>query len=151
MAYNAGAAGATSLIDRDSFFNGVFRSPRDLRIEGQYEGEIQCDGTLTIAESARVAGTVNAGNVTVSGLLEGQVSCDGRFEILSTGQVSARVTAGTIVIREGAFYEGEMRMHVEPEGLPARELTQIAPVRAVPSQNGREDADISSLSTSVEG
>src|SRR5256885_1703933 len=146
MAYNARAADGTSLIDRDSYFSGTFRSPRDLRIEGHYEGEIQCDGTLTIADSARVAGTINAGNVIVSGVLEGQVSGEQRFELLSPGQVSARVTAGTIVVREGAFYEGEMRMHVEPEGLPARELTQIAPVRTVPSQNGREDAEISSLS-----
>jgi len=128
---NAGLdIGQASLIDVDSAFDGVFVTTQNLRIEGEYKGEIQCDGTLTIAETARVSGVLHAGNITVSGLLQGQVTCDGRFEILQSGQVSARVVARSVVVREGAFYEGEMRMHDEPAGLPTRELppgvTQIA-------------------------
>ncbi|MHB8577131.1 MAG: bactofilin family protein [Dehalococcoidia bacterium] len=134
MAYSVGAGGA-SVIDRDSTFSGNFHSPRDLRIEGEYEGEIQCDGTLTVADSARVSGTVHAGNVSVSGVLQGQIDCSGRFEIHETGQVSARVVAGTVVIREGAFYEGEMRMQLEPAGLAAREF---APFTAVPTSGVEE-------------
>lgn len=130
----------SSLVDRESYFNGVYRSPHDLRIEGEYEGEIQCNGTLTIAETARVSGSVNAGNMLVSGVLEGNVSCSDRFEIFNTGKVAARVLAGAVVIHEGAFYEGDMRMHVEPAGLPAREYTRPVveetdePVAASPSR-----------------
>jgi cytoskeletal protein CcmA (bactofilin family) len=119
--FDQGSAG-TSLIDRESSFSGTFRSPRDLHVEGECEGEIECEGTVSIAESARVTGTIHAGNVVVSGQLQGHVTCSGRFEILSSGQVGAHVVAGTVIVYEGAFYEGEMRMHAEPEGLPAREL-----------------------------
>lgn len=145
------SAGGSSLIDRDSFFNGVFKSSRDVRVEGECEGEIQCGGTVTIAEHARVSGTVNAENVAVSGVLEGQVACSGRFEILSTGQVAARVQAGAVVVREGAFYEGELRMSVEPEGLPAREVTapdggmlRSATVVPVAADEAEEPTDIRS-------
>lgn len=143
--------GGSSLIDRDSNFNGVFRTSRDVRVEGECEGEIQCGGTVMIAEHARVTGTVNAENVVVAGVLEGQIACVGRFEILATGQVAARVQAGAVVVREGAFYEGEMRMAHAPEGLPAREVTspegrmletQAAPV--APAEDGAEPTDIRS-------
>lgn len=129
MAYSrdtAGGAGprvgaGASLIDRDSHFDGVFRTSGDLLIEGEYEGEIHCDGTVTIADSARVSGTVQAGMVSVAGALLGEVDCAGRFEILASGQVSASVISGAIIVREGAFYEGEMRMRDAPPGLAALE------------------------------
>ncbi len=116
-------SGTTSLIDRDSYFNGTYRSPHDLRVEGEFEGEIHCEGTVVVAEHARVSGTINAGSVLISGSVAGQVTCGERFEVLSTGQVTATVLAGTVVVREGAYYEGEMRMHQEPDGLPQREYS----------------------------
>ncbi len=119
-------SGTTSLVDRDSYFNGTYRSPHDLRVEGEFEGEIHCEGTVVVAERARVSGTVNAGSVLISGSVAGQVTCADRFEVLSTGEVTATVLAGTVVVREGAFYEGEMRMHQEPEGLPQREYSSSA-------------------------
>ncbi len=152
------AAGGSSLIDRDSFFNGVFKSSRDIRVEGECEGEIQCGGTVTIAAHARVSGTVNAENVAVSGVLEGEVECSGRFEILATGQVAARVQAGTVVVREGAFYEGVLRMSVEPEGLPAREVTSadggmVRSAAATPATAGdaEEPTDIRSATNGRAG
>src|SRR5437764_1277784 len=89
--------GALSVIDSGSYFNGVYRSPGDLRVEGEFEGEIQCEGTLTVAESARVSGTIAAGNVTVSGQLQGRVDCASRFEILSSGQIVAQIVTGTVI------------------------------------------------------
>lgn len=147
-----GAGAASSVIDAGSYFNGTYRSPGDLRIEGEFEGEIQCTGRVNIAESARVSGTITAGNVSVSGQVQGQVNCEGRFEILASGQVSARVLTGSVIVREGAFYEGDMRMRNAPDGLPARELTreaseaqapQLTPVP--PSSNGHDESEASSL------
>jgi cytoskeletal protein CcmA (bactofilin family) len=147
-----GAGGATSVIDGGSYFNGVYRSPGDLLVKGEFEGEIQCQGTLTVADSARVSGAIQAGHVMVSGRLEGQVDCAGRLEILATGQVSAQVLTGTVVVRDGAFYEGDMRMRTVPDGLPERELTaepgpagrpELSPVP--PAVNGREQTEAPSL------
>ncbi len=134
--------GTTSLIDHDSFFNGTYRSPHDLRIEGEFEGEIHCEGTVIVAERARVSGTINAGSVLISGSVAGHVSCADRFEVLSAGQVAAAVRAGTVVIREGAVYEGEMRMHQEPEGLPQREYSGGVvrpPIESAFSGPGRQE------------
>ena len=43
-----------SLIDRESHFTGNYRTPHNLRIDGRYEGEIECHGTVFVGESATV-------------------------------------------------------------------------------------------------
>jgi len=116
-----------SLIDQDCFFEGTFRTPGNMRIEGTYQGAIECRGTLLVAESGNVNARVLAGNLTVSGLLQGEVQCDGRLEILRSGRVSGNIAAKTVVVHDGAFFEGEMRM-----GDPRAEIVTAAPYRATP-------------------
>ncbi len=127
---------AGSLIDRASLFNGVFRTAGDVVVEGNFEGEMQCEGTITVAEGARVSGTLTAGTISIAGQLSGEVRCHGQFEILETGQVSARVVSGAIIVREGAFYEGEMRMQ---DAAGAQPLVEAAPAAqpAAPAARGR--------------
>jgi cytoskeletal protein CcmA (bactofilin family) len=108
-----GAGGRQSFIDSDSHFSGTHSTPNDFRVEGHFDGTIECAGTLTVAESADINARVTAGNISVAGHLQGEMLCRGRFEILSTGKVEARVQAGTIVVHEGATYQGEMRMRGE--------------------------------------
>ncbi len=133
---DSGSAGE-SLLDADSVFDGVLRSSRDLRVDGEHHGEIHCAGRLTIAESARVFGDVHAETVALAGALDGDVDCAERFELLPTARATARVLAGSVVIHPGALYEGEMRMREEPAGLAPREVTPAPiPWRARPDAAG---------------
>jgi cytoskeletal protein CcmA (bactofilin family) len=99
-----------SLIDRDSHFNGLYETKQDLCIEGLAEGEIQCQGTLTVAEGARVKAKVTANTITIAGELDGEVICRGVFQILPSGQVQASVSARRLIVQEGGLYNGEFRM-----------------------------------------
>src|ERR671933_1629085 len=71
-----------SVIDRHSNFDGTFRSSRDLRIDGEVKGTIQCDGTLFVAQGANVSAKVEAENITVAGDLNGDIRCLGRLQIM---------------------------------------------------------------------
>lgn len=102
--------GEESLIDRSSAFDGVLRTSRNLRVEGQAKGEVYCDGTLLIDEGGQVDARVVSANITVAGTLNGEVTCHGKLQILATGRVSGRVATASLVINEGAIYEGELRM-----------------------------------------
>lgn len=112
-----------SIIDRESNFNGAYVTPNDLLIEGRYEGEIECEGTVTIAQGADVNARIAAGTISVAGRLHGEIACRLRFEILPAGRVDARVLAGTIVVHEGAQYQGELRMRGEEQGESAHPNT----------------------------
>jgi cytoskeletal protein CcmA (bactofilin family) len=119
---------AVSLVDRHSSFDGLFRAQRDLRVEGEVNGNVTCDGTLFISEGAVVAAAVDAEHITVAGDLSGEIRCRGRLQILPSGRVRANVTTGSLVIQEGAIYEGQLEM----AGI---ELSGPRPLRSRPSGN----------------
>ena len=111
--------GNESVIDPHARFNGKYVSDRDLRIEGEAQGEIECQGTLIISPQARVRSAIKAHNVIVNGDYEGDVDCGGRFEIGSTGRVKGNIKTQVLVVKEGAHWEGGVTMTREPGTRPA--------------------------------
>jgi cytoskeletal protein CcmA (bactofilin family) len=105
-----GGTGNESVIDPHARFNGKYVSDRDLRIEGEAQGEIECQGTLIISPQARVRSAIKAHNVIINGDYEGDVDCGGRFEIGSTGRVKGGIKTQVLVVKEGAHWEGSVSM-----------------------------------------
>jgi len=126
--------GRESVIDQECFFEGTFRTPGNMRIEGAYEGAIECQGTLLIAESGQVNARIVAGNLIVAGQFSGEVQCQSRFELLKSGRVSGSVTAQSTVVHDGAFFQGEIRMGGrEPAGaMNTSPLSQQQPSQPQP-------------------
>ncbi|MBA3275528.1 MAG: polymer-forming cytoskeletal protein [Chloroflexia bacterium] len=106
----SGQEDSASVFDRYSIFDGTFNLTRDLRVEGQVKGTINCKGTLYVAHGATVDAVIEAENITVAGDLEGEVNCRGKMQILESGKVKGKITTGTLVVNEGAFYEGQLVM-----------------------------------------
>jgi cytoskeletal protein CcmA (bactofilin family) len=125
MEYRRPDPGNESVIDPHARFNGKYVSDRDLRIEGEASGEIECSGTLIISPQAKVRSSITAANVIINGDYEGDVDCGGRFEIGSTGRVKGKVKAQVLVVKEGAHFEGAVLM--TPEG---RTSAAAAPAQA---------------------
>jgi cytoskeletal protein CcmA (bactofilin family) len=98
------------ILDSHARFNGKFVSDRDLRIDGEAQGEIECQGTLVLSPQARVRASIKAHNVVINGDYEGNVDSGGRLEIGSTGRVKGEIKTQVLVIKEGAFFEGSVIM-----------------------------------------
>ena len=124
--------GNESVIDPHARFNGKYVSDRDLRIEGEAQGEIECQGTLIISPQARVRSAIKAHNVIVNGDYEGDVDCGGRFEIGSTGRVKGNIKTQVLVVKEGAHWEGGVTMTREPGARPAAQ-TATGPTGSQPA------------------
>ena len=108
--FRRGESGNESVIDPHARFNGKYVSDRDLRIEGEAQGEIECQGTLIISPQARVRSAIKAHNVIINGDYEGDVDCGGRFEVGATGRVKGAVKTQVLVVKEGAHWEGSVTM-----------------------------------------
>ncbi|MCC6790443.1 MAG: polymer-forming cytoskeletal protein [Thermomicrobiales bacterium] len=127
-----------SVIDRHSIFDGTFQANRNLRIEGEVKGTIECRGTLFVAQGANVSAKVEAESITVAGDLNGDIRCQGRLQIMPSGRVRGKVTTVTLVINEGAYYEGQLEM-TPPDERPAsaapRPIAAVTPpVQITPNQ-----------------
>jgi hypothetical protein len=82
--------GNESVIDPHARFNGKYVSDRDLRIEGEAQGEIECQGTLIISPQARVRAAIKAHNVIINGDYEGDVDCGGVHRRRARDEPSSR-------------------------------------------------------------
>ncbi len=111
-----------TLIDRYTSVDGTLSSNRDIRIEGELRGTLRCEGSVQIAEGARVDATVEAGAITVAGTLRGTIDCRGKLHILKTGFVAGTITTRLLVIEEGGRCEGELSMTVNTDLVTAARL-----------------------------
>jgi cytoskeletal protein CcmA (bactofilin family) len=127
-----GNAESFSVIDRHTAVDGTFHANRDLRIEGEVKGTIECQGTLLVAQGANVTAKIEAENVTVAGDLNGEVNCRGRLQIMPSGRLHGKVSTQTLVINEGAYYEGQLEMARPEERTTGRSPRPLSSVSSSP-------------------
>ena len=92
---------------------GEVSGPTELLIEGEIEGEIRLDATVTIGAEGAVQGPVTAPMVRVGGRVMGSITATDRVEVAPSGSVEGDISAPRIVIAEGAFFRGRVEMRGE--------------------------------------
>ena len=104
--------------------NLKFTGPVNLRLNGDFEGDLEAKGILTIGEKANVkAKTVKGDSVTISGRVEGNVICSKRLELTASARVIGNVETPILVMAEGALLKGDCQMPtdaVESKGSPKK-------------------------------
>lgn len=99
-----------SVIGPDDFFSGSYSFARGVRIQGRVEGAIESRGHIVVEEQAQVTGDIVAREVTVAGRYDGRTVCRGRFRITPTGFVTGEINTNLLIIEEGGYFGGELRM-----------------------------------------
>jgi cytoskeletal protein CcmA (bactofilin family) len=104
------AAGGGTLIAADAEWEGKLVAQGDVRVEGVLRGELETEGTLTVAPQAQVHGTIHARDIVIGGDVEGEVLCQERLEILPGGSARGQINSGTLVVHEGAYIDSRFQM-----------------------------------------
>ncbi len=99
-----------SIIGEQSTFEGNLRSESSVRVRGTVQGELECKRAVFIEEKAKVNAKVTGASIVVAGEIDGQLYCNGRVEIKPSGRVTGEIHAGTLIMHEGAFFEGQLKM-----------------------------------------
>jgi cytoskeletal protein CcmA (bactofilin family) len=86
----------------------VFEGPA--LIEGQIDGEITAQDTLTIGESAVVDAQITGTSIVIHGRVTGDVTARKRLEIRASAKLSGRISTPRLVIHEGGVFEGQCVM-----------------------------------------
>jgi cytoskeletal protein CcmA (bactofilin family) len=101
---------AESIIGEHTTVDGTFKSESSIRVRGSVQGEIESSRSIVVDSQANVNAKVTAQAVTVAGQVDGQIHCAGKVEILPSGRVVGEINAGALVMQEGAFFEGNLKM-----------------------------------------
>lgn len=103
-------AGLVGYLYKGSRINGQLTFQGPARIDGSVEGEIACQGTLTIGESAEVRAKIAGQSVVIRGKVEGNVTAKERVELLAPARLIGNVTAPRLIITEGVLFDGDCSM-----------------------------------------
>jgi len=102
--------GTSAFLGKGSRVTGKLVFEGTVRIEGQVEGEITAQDTLTIGESAVVNAQVHGTAVVVHGKVTGDITARKRLEIRAPGKVFGNISTPSLVIHEGVVFEGQCTM-----------------------------------------
>ncbi|WP_042197966.1 bactofilin family protein [Paenibacillus camerounensis] len=106
-----------SLIGHGGNLEGKVQCDTNLRIEGNFSGEIHCEGTVTVGELGTVRSSIKAKEIIIAGKVYGDVTADQRLTMTETGQLHGNILAGTLSIMEGSVLNGSVATAEPPAPL----------------------------------
>lgn len=103
---NTAVKGTHTLLGAGSHFEGKFRSEYNLRLEGKFQGEIECSGEIVIGESGEAHSSIKGNEIIVAGKVFGDITTEGKLTITASGHVDGNVSAHSLVIADGGVLNG---------------------------------------------
>lgn len=96
-----------TLISEDASIEGELKVAESLVLLGSFKGDLESK-TLEIGLNAKVIGSVEAANITISGYFEGELVCHSLLTIAKTARVKGKVAYGTLSVEPGGLIEAEL-------------------------------------------
>mgnify|MGYP001158268888 CR=1 FL=1 len=96
----------SSIIGSDLSINGDISIKGDLLIYGKIDGNIICDGILTMSKNSLVKGDIKTLSADISGTVKGNLEAKEKVSLSSTSILSGNLLASILVIEDGASFNG---------------------------------------------
>ena len=119
-------AGPGTIIGTNVILTGTIKDAGDIAVHGRVDGEITCERSIVIGETAEVKGPVSGQIVTVAGVVRGSIDAGQKLELLPTGKVYGSSSARELIIRSGAIFVGKSTMPVDEETSEGQGLEEEA-------------------------
>jgi cytoskeletal protein CcmA (bactofilin family) len=135
-------AGLVGYLHKGSRVSGQLSFQGPARIDGVVEGEIQCQGPLTIGDGAEVRAKISGQIVVIRGKVEGNVTAKERVELLAPARLIGNVTAPRLIITEGVVFDGDCSMGVgkQKSAINGSQIVNVDRVAAAPSMKLQADS-----------
>ena len=96
-----------SVIAAGLTIEGKIEGAGHVRIAGDFKGDVNVQGNLTIEPGAHLTGGVKADTVVVGGQLDGNIDAASRVELLQTGVLNGELKAGSLTVAAGSRMRGK--------------------------------------------
>lgn len=95
-----------TIIGEHTKFNGEIHSEGGVRIDGQVEGKIICDGFLLIGEKANIKADIQSDEAIISGKVEGNITIEKKLELKSSALINGDIIAKILSMESGTQISG---------------------------------------------
>jgi cytoskeletal protein CcmA (bactofilin family) len=107
-----------TVIARPNRIEGKLQGSGEVLVEGSFEGTIDSQGAVRVAERGVVEAEVHAQTVEIAGTINGNVTAEKRIVLEATASVDGNITAPRILMHDGATFRGQVNM-TQPKPRPA--------------------------------
>jgi len=94
-------------LSTDAQVQGDIQTEESLRLDGRFEGTIECAGTLIVGSNADIQADIFAEKAVIGGTVEGDITARSKIEIRSTGEIHGDLAAPVLHIDRGVVLEGQ--------------------------------------------
>ena len=106
-------------------YHGKLNFQGAVRIDGNFRGEVESEGTLVVGREAVVEGLIRVGQLILSGKIKGEVTAKGKVVLHKTADLHGDINTPVLVVEEGAVLEGNLNMGSSeplPEPIPVDDV-----------------------------
>lgn len=134
-------AGVVAHLYKGSRVSGQLSFQGSARIDGSADGEIRCQGTLTIGEGAEVKARIFGETVVIRGKVEGNVTAKARVELAAPARLYGNISTPRLVIAEGVVFDGDCSMGVARDKVGVASSQNMTAEKAAAGQKPKLQAD----------
>lgn len=91
-------------------YEGRLQFQGAVRIDGEFKGQIDSEGTLVVGREARIDGRVCVANLIMSGQVQGEIVAAGKVLMHKNARLRGSLRTPCLVVEEGAVLDAEVSM-----------------------------------------
>jgi len=91
-------------------YEGKLQFQGSVRIDGDFLGQINSDGTLIVGQEAKIDGQVSVASLILSGFIQGHIMAATKVIMHKTARLQGSLRTPCLVMEEGALLDGELIM-----------------------------------------
>ncbi|PKN10671.1 MAG: hypothetical protein CVU72_00390 [Deltaproteobacteria bacterium HGW-Deltaproteobacteria-7] len=99
-----------AFLGKGAEFVGKLMFNGNVRIDGDFQGEIFGQGSVDIGEGALVKANIAVHSVYIGGEVQGSIDVKEKINIHSTGKFLGDVRTPVFIMEEGALFDGRSHM-----------------------------------------
>jgi cytoskeletal protein CcmA (bactofilin family) len=121
-----------TFIASGAIFEGTLTLKGDFRIDTEFRGELETDGTITVGPEGTVVGNIRAREVVIRGAVVGDVFAPRQLIVEPTGKLHGDIETACLEIQKHAFFKGNTSM-TQPQAYRRLERAEALEQAAAPA------------------
>ncbi|MBO9205062.1 MULTISPECIES: bactofilin family protein [Niastella] len=120
---SAPGTGAATIIAAGTTLKGDISSNGDIRIDGNLQGNIQCQAKVVIGSNGSVEGDISGQQADIMGKVSGTIKVKELLQLKGGSHVSGNLYAGKLQIEPSANFNGQCHMTTATNGQVNNEVS----------------------------
>ena len=101
---------ALNVLTHGTKIVGTITTDKDIRIDGELEGDIVCTGKIVVGHKGLIKGTIQCDNAEIIGTIDGKINVNDILKLSSTARITGEIKTKTLSIEPNAVFNGTCEM-----------------------------------------